>query len=55
MIDPETGKFHVEDVECEFKNDIVEIIIDEAAAILAGDIESIMQYQRATQNAERNN
>lgn len=55
VIDPETGKFHVEDVECEFKNDIVEIIIDEAAAILAGDIESIMQYQRATQNAERNN
>lgn len=55
VIDPETGKFHVEDVECEFKNDIVETIIDEAAAILAGDIESIMQYQRATQNAERNN
>lgn len=55
VIDPETGKFHVNEVNCEFKDDIVEIIIDEAAAILAGDIESIMQYQRATQNAERNN
>jgi hypothetical protein len=55
VIDPETGKFHVQDVSCEFKDDIVETIIDEAAAILAGDIESIMQYQRATQNAERNN
>ncbi len=55
VIDPETGKFHVADIPCEFKDDIVEIIIDEAAAILAGDIESIMQYQRATQNAERNN
>lgn len=55
VINPETGKFHVKDVESEFKDDIVEIIIDEAAAILAGDIESIMQYQRMTQNAERNN
>jgi hypothetical protein len=55
VINPETGKFHTEDVVCEFKDDIVETIIDEAAAILAGDIESIIQYQRATQNAERNN
>lgn len=55
VINPETGKFHVKDVQCEFKDDIVELIIDEAAAILAGDIESTMQYQRSSQNAERNN
>lgn len=55
VIDPETGKFYIEDQTCEFKDDIVEVLIDEAAAILAGDIESITQYQRSTQNAERNN
>ena len=55
VIDPETGKFHVQDVSCEFKDDIVETIIDEAAAVLAGDIEAVLHYQRSTQNAERNN
>lgn len=55
VMSPETGKYHVKDTESELKDDIVELIIDDAAAILAGDIESITQYQRETQNAERNN
>jgi len=39
----------------EFKDDIVELLIDDAAAILAGDIESWNQYQRNSQNSEKNN
>jgi hypothetical protein len=42
-------------VECEFKDDIVELIIDEAVNILAGDIESPGQQQRGSSSAERNN
>ena len=37
------------------KDDIVEILIDEAVSVLAGDIENINQYQRGTQSAERSN
>ena len=39
----------------EFKDDIIELIIDEAASILAGDIESGNQFSRGTEGAERNN
>jgi hypothetical protein len=39
----------------EFKEDIVELIISEACAIIAGDIESTLQVQRNTQDAERSN
>lgn len=52
---PETGELFTVDQISEFKDDIVELIIDEACAILAGDIESISQFQRGTQQAERNN
>lgn len=52
-VDPSTGLFS-SNVESEFRDDVVEIIIDEAAAILAGDIESFNQYQREIQNAQRN-
>ena len=51
---PSTGIVAVTDVTCEFKDDITEILIDEAAAILGGDIESIMQYQRNKQNSTLN-
>lgn len=51
---PSTGVIVTSDVTCEFKDDICEIIIDEAAAILAGDIESMNQYQREIQNGQRN-
>jgi hypothetical protein len=53
-VNPSTGVLAVADVTCEFKDDIAEILVDEAAAILAGDIESIMQYQRNKQNSTTN-
>jgi hypothetical protein len=53
-VDPNTGITITTNVICEFKDDIAEILVDEAAAILAGDIESMAQYQRETQNAQRN-
>lgn len=53
-VDPATGTAVTADVTCEFKDDIAEILVDETAAILAGDIESITQYQRETQNGQRN-
>lgn len=50
----DTGGAYTADVECEFKDDIVEIIIDEAVAILAGDIADLTNYQRNLGNATRN-
>lgn len=55
MQDITTGDTIYDDVECEFKDDVVELILDEAVAIATGDIESFNQMQRLTQNAERNN
>jgi hypothetical protein len=43
------------DVESEFKDDIIELFIDEAAKIIAGDIEAFNQQQVATQQVEGNN
>jgi hypothetical protein len=54
-VDPYTGVASPVNVQCEFKDDIIEVLIDEAAAILAGDIESGNQYSRGTEGAERNN
>lgn len=54
-VDPYTGIQSTVNVECEFKDDIIEVIIDEAASILAGDIESGNQFSRGTDTAERNN
>lgn len=54
-VDPYTGVQSTVDVQCEFKDDIIEVIIDEAASILAGDIESTNQFSRGTDTAERNN
>jgi hypothetical protein len=54
-VDPYTGIQSTVDVTSEFKDDIVELIIDEAAGILAGDIESGNQYSRGSEGAERNN
>jgi len=53
--DPYTGVASTADVLCEFKDDIVELIIDDAVAIIAGDIESTNQYSRNSQASERNN
>jgi hypothetical protein len=54
-VDPYTGVQSPVDIQCEFKDDIVELLIDEAASILAGDIESGNQFSRGTETAERNN
>jgi len=54
-VDPYTGVASIAEVQCEFKDDIIELIIDEAVAILAGDIESGNQFSRGTEGAERNN
>lgn len=41
-------------VNPEFKDDIVEIIIDEAASILAGDMESVNQFQVTSSRGDKN-
>lgn len=53
-IDIATGNLFTADQECEFNDDIAEIIVDQAAAILAGDIESMAQYQREQQSVQTN-
>lgn len=54
-VDPYTQQLSTADIECEFKDDIIELFIDEAAKILAGDIESFNQQQTATGQVEGNN
>ena len=51
----ETGAISQADVECEFKDDIVELLIDETVKILSGDIESIPSMQIAEKSVESNN
>lgn len=53
-INPSTGATST-NVECEFKDDIAELIVDEACSILAGDMELFNQYQRTKQTAQSNN
>jgi len=55
VVDPYTGVISTVDVLSEFKDDINELFVDEAAKILAGDIESFNQAQTATQQVETNN
>ena len=54
-IDPYTSQPAGVDVECEFKDDIVELIIDEAVSIMAGDISDVNTYQRGDNMSEKNN
>jgi hypothetical protein len=54
-VDPYTQTTSTVNVECEFKDDIIELFIDEAAKILAGDIESLNQQQTAQGQVEGNN
>ncbi len=54
-VDPYTGNTSLTNVNCQFKDDLVEVMLDDTAAIIAGDIENIYQQQRGTQAAERNN
>jgi len=54
-VDPYTTELTAEDVECEFKDDIVELMIDEAISIIAGDISDPNQFQRGDSLSEKNN
>ena len=54
-VDPYTSITSVADISCEFKDDIIELIIDETVSIIAGDIESNIQFARGNANAEKNN
>jgi len=54
-VDPYTTVLSTEDVESEFKDDIIELMIDESVKILAGDLESFNQVQTATGQVESNN
>jgi hypothetical protein len=54
-VDPYSTLTSTANVICEFKDDIVELIIDETVSILAGDIESGNQFGRGSQSAERAN
>ena len=53
-LDPYTLQVATADVTCEFKEDIAEILVDEAVKILSGDIESITQYQLAQSSEQLN-
>lgn len=52
--DPYTNLVPLVDVPCEFQDDLIEVFIDKAAAILAGDMESI-QKNRLDQDIEKEN
>lgn len=53
--DPYSGLTPTVDVECEFKDDLCEVFVDEAVQIIAGDTENNFQFQRNKQSAEENN
>ena len=54
-INPDTNVESISEIPCEFKDDIVELIIDEAVSIVAGDIMDVNQFARGSQSAEKNN
>jgi hypothetical protein len=55
VVDAYTNQLSTVDVESEFKDDINELFVDEAAKILAGDIESFNQKATANEQVETNN
>lgn len=54
-VDPYTGVVSTTNVPCQFKDDVVEVLLDDTASLIAGDIENIYQQQRGQGSAERNN
>jgi hypothetical protein len=54
-VNPYTGLVSTVNVNSEFKDDLVEVMLDDTAALIAGDIDNQYQQQRGTQAAERNN
>lgn len=53
-VDPYTLKPSIIDIECEFHDNIAEILIDESVKILAGDIESMNQYSISNNSVDGN-
>jgi hypothetical protein len=54
IFDLETQQIAVTEQECVFKEDVVELLIDETCMILSGDIESFNIMQKTTQTIQRN-
>ena len=52
--DTETGNISILDVESEFRDSVIELIIDDAAAILAKDFEMQQTAQNLQQNEQHN-
>jgi hypothetical protein len=55
VTNPYTGLLSATEVESEFKDDIVEVLIGETVKILAGDIENVAGVQIADKSVESNN
>lgn len=55
VVNPDTGLISIVDVLCELPDNVIELIIDEAAAILCRDIDNDRQSQLLKQAAELNN
>ena len=53
-VNPSTGFVYANDVTCEFKDDVAELIVDRAISIMAGDMESFNQMQIAQQREIQN-
>ena len=53
-VDVSTGVTFTADQTCEFNDDVAEILVDQAVAILAGDIADTLQYQRESQAVQSN-
>ena len=54
-VDPYTELVSLTNVECEFKDDVTEVLIDECVKIISGDIESFNQVSINTESVEQNN
>lgn len=54
-MDPETQQISTTNVQSQFKDDIIEVLIDDTVSILGGDIESQNQFSREGNQAEQNN
>lgn len=52
---PYTGQVSTVDVESEFKDDVVEVLIEECVKILSGDTENMPSVQIADKSVESNN
>lgn len=53
-VDVATGDAITTEATCEFKDDVAEVILDSAVAILAADMEAMNQYTRGKTEAQTN-